>query len=108
MRLVYSPQARKDLLEIKSYIAVNLVSPQAAENVISRILKSCSNLKEFSSLGGELKNKFDVNTDMRYLVTSNYIIFYRCENDIVKIIRILDARTDYMQILFGQDNNETI
>lgn len=103
MKLVYSPQARKDLLEIKKYISVNLVSPQAADNVISKILQSCSNLKEFPKLGAELKNKFDVDTDLRYLVTSNYIAFYRCENDAVKVIRIIDARTNYMQYLFADN-----
>lgn len=103
MKLVYSPQARKDLLEIKKYIAVNLVSPQAADNVVSKILKSCSNLKEFPCLGAELKNKFDVNTDIRYLVSSNYIILYRYENDEIKVIRIRDARTNYLQLLFEEN-----
>lgn len=103
MNLVYSPQARKDLLKIKEYIAVNLVNPQAADNVISKILKSCSNLKEFPNLGAQLKNKFDIDTDMRYLVTSNYIVFYRCDSVTVRVIRIIDSRTNYMQYLFGYD-----
>lgn len=104
MILVYSPQARKDLIEIKNYISLNLSSPQAADNTIKKILQSCSNLKEFPKLGAQLKNKFDVDTDLRYLVTSNYIAFYRYENNVVKVIRIIDARTNYMQYLFCQES----
>jgi hypothetical protein len=37
----------------------------------------------------------------------NYV-FYRVEDDVVKIIRVLDARRDFLSILFGkkQNNNE--
>lgn len=103
MELVYSPQSKQDLLEIKTYIANDLSSPQAATNVTSKIIKSCSNLKEFPDLGAELKNKFDVDTDIRYLISSNYIAFYRHDADTVRIIRIIDSRTNYMQYLFGKE-----
>lgn len=106
MKLVFSPQSRKDLREIKSYIAISLSSPQAAENIVSKILKSCLSLKSFPNLGAEMKNKFDVDTDMRYLISSNYIVFYRKDNDTIKIIRILDARINYIKYLFDDYNED--
>lgn len=51
-----------------------------------------------------MKNKFDVDTYMRYLISSNYIVFYKNDNDMIKIIRILDARINYIKYLF--DDNE--
>lgn len=53
-------------------------------------------------LGAELKNKFDVDTDMRYLISNNYIAFYKIVDNDIRVIRIRDGRTNYMQILFKE------
>lgn len=90
MKLRYTPQARADLRNFKQYISVELCNPHAEKKVTEKIVKDCSNLK----------NKLDVNTDLRYLISSNYIVFYRVDNDVISIIRICDARTNYISILF--------
>lgn len=84
----------------KQYISVELCNPQAAKRVIEKTVKDCSNLKNNHFLGPELKNKLDVNTDLRYLISSNYIAFYRIDNDVISVFRICDARTNYINILF--------
>lgn len=101
MKIVYSPQSREDLREIKGYISNELVNPSAAARITNKIVTDCSNLKNNPYLGAELKNKFDVDTDIRYLISSNYITFYRVVNKEIHVIRIRDSRTNYMQILFG-------
>ena len=100
MKLIYSPQARVDLREIKAYIRDNLQKPTAAENVTQRILKGCALLKDNPKLGAELSRKIDRDTDLRYLVINQHIAFYKIDNDIIRVIRIRDARTNYMHIIF--------
>lgn len=100
MKLVYSPQARADLREIKAYISDNLQNPTAAENVTQKILKSCALLKDNQKLGAELSGKVDGDTDLRYLIINQHIAFYRIDNNSIRIIRIRDARTNYMHIIF--------
>lgn len=100
MKLIYSPQARVDLREIKAYIRDNLQNPTAAENVTQRILKGCALLKDNPKLGAELSGKIDRDTDMRYLVINQHIAFYKIDADIIRVIRIRDARTNYMHIIF--------
>lgn len=100
MQLRYTPQARNDLRNFKQYISAELCNQQAAKRVTEKIVKDCSNLKSNPFLGPELKNKLDVNTDLRYLISSNYIVFYRINDDVISIIRICDARTNYINILF--------
>ncbi len=100
MKLIYSPQARVDLREIKAYIRDNLQNPTAAENVTQRILKGCALLKDNPKLGAELSGKIDRNTDMRYLVINQHIAFYKIDNAIIRVVRIRDARTNYMHIIF--------
>ncbi len=100
MKLIYSPQARVDLREIKAYIRDNLQNPTAAENVTQRILKGCALLKDNPKLGAELSRKIDRDTDLRYLVINQHIAFYKIDTDIIRVIRIRDARTNYMHIIF--------
>ena len=100
MTLVYSPQARADLRDIKTYIRDTLLNPIAAENVTRKILKSCALLKENPKLGAELSEKTGKDTDMRYLIISQYIAFYKTDDKAVRIIRIKNARTNYMHIIF--------
>ena len=100
MKLIYSPQARVDLREIKAYIRDTLLNPTAAENVTQKILKSCALLKDNPKLGTELSGRIDKDTDMRYLIINQHIAFYRIDKDVIRVIRIRNARTNYLHIIF--------
>jgi toxin ParE1/3/4 len=43
----------------------------------------------------------DMQTDYRFLVCDSYLIFYRCEDEVVFVSRILYGRRNYTHILFG-------
>ena len=43
----------------------------------------------------------DYPTVYRFLVVKPNYIFYRIESDMVKIVRILNEKQDFLQILFG-------
>ncbi|MCM1365193.1 MAG: type II toxin-antitoxin system RelE/ParE family toxin [Faecalibacterium sp.] len=100
MKLIYTPQSRKDLKEIKSYIAANLQNPSAAKNISDKILAACHNLKFYPNMGISLKAKAGIETDYRCLICGNYIAFYTIDSQTVRIERILDGRTEYMKIIF--------
>jgi toxin ParE1/3/4 len=91
-------------VDIKNYITNELDSPSAAVNVVLKIIESYEKLKEFPMLGIELTSKIDVATDYRYLIISNYIVFYKIDDNYVSIYRILYARRDYIKILFEEAN----
>lgn len=97
MKLRYTPEALFDLAEIKQYIKEDLGSPIAAGKVISTITVSCGLLKDQPRLGMELSKLIDRDTDYRYLISGNYIVFYRIESNTISIYRIIDARTDYIR-----------
>lgn len=104
-KLRINPLATEDLIRIKEYI-MELESPTAAINVISKIIQSYEQLKEFPMLGIDLSSKIDVKTDFRYLVSGNYLVFYKVDAVYVSIYRILDARRNYLKILFPDDVKE--
>lgn len=52
-------------------------------------------------MGRPLMNIIDIPTDYMYFVLENNCVFYRLEKETVKIIRIIDTRHNYINILFG-------
>lgn len=102
MKIVYSPQAREDLREIRDYITQVLKNPSAAKNVTDKIIKSTHLLSEQPHLGIDVAEKTGRATDYRCLFSGNYGVFYIPRNDITEVIRILDLRTDYMRTIFSE------
>lgn len=102
----FSPEAITDLQETKAYIIEELCNEQAAINTVSKITKRIRMLADFPESGAPLSSIIGIETDYRFLVCGNYTIFYRLENSIVYIVRILYGRRNFVQILFGepQDN----
>lgn len=99
-RLHYSPEALKDLDETWDYIVTDLNNPEAAHDVVNRIMDVIDRLEDFAELGAPLSSAADVETDYRFLLSGNYIIFYRPEGADIYIDRILYCRRNYLRILF--------
>ena len=102
-KLRINPLATEDLIEIKNYITRELENSTAAINVVRKIIDSYEKLKEFPMMGADLSVKVNIKTDFRYLVSGNYIVFYRVDDEYVSIYRILYAGRDYLRILFPNE-----
>ena len=101
-----SEEAQNDLLEIKAYIEEDLLNPSAALATVSRITKSLRILQNHAQAGDLLSSIADIESDYRFIVSGNYISFYRAYGREVYIDRILYARRDYMRILFGDSTTD--
>ncbi|WP_209124167.1 type II toxin-antitoxin system RelE/ParE family toxin [Alkalihalobacillus sp. BA299] len=106
LKLRINPVAKRDLYDIKEYITKELDNPTAAVNVVSKIIKDYEELKEFPLLGLKLSSKIDVETNYRYLICGNYIIFYKIDDTYVSIYRILYSRRDYVKLLFDEEETD--
>ncbi len=105
----YSLEAQSDLDEIWEYISFELCNPQAAENTVNKIMDTVDELETFSEIGTALSSVTDMESDYRFLVSGNYIVFYRVAGQDIYIDRVLYGRRDYLRILFSdlpQNDNE--
>lgn len=104
MKLRYTPEAISDLQEIKRYIKNTLHNPTAALRISKAILAACSSLKSFPKMGMSIESKAGFETDLRMLTCENWVAAYRIEDEsgMISVARIMDARQDYMRILFGE------
>jgi addiction module RelE/StbE family toxin len=98
--VIISEAAIADLNEIKQYITVELGSPSAANRLVANIMKAIRKLNEYPEVGSKLSSIINIETNYRYLVCENYLVFYRTENLNIFVDRILYGRRDYIKILF--------
>jgi toxin ParE1/3/4 len=100
IRLVWSNQARADLLEI--YAMIGLEQPAVAERYFDRIEAKVQLLKSQPRMG---VRRSDIHPSMRMLVEAPYLLLYRTEPDTedgpinaVEIIRVIDGRRNLSSI----------
>ena len=105
-KIHYSAEARRDLDDIWDYIVTDLCNDSAAERVVSDIMDAVDQLENFSEMGALLALIANVDSDYRFLVSGNYLIFYRVSGMDVYVDRILYGRRDYLRILFGDTQAE--
>ena len=105
-KIVISADAKRDLKIIQKYIADEQESPQAALNVIKKILGRIENLFIFPDTGTLLSPKVNFQTNYRYARAAGYLIFYRHENDQIFIDRIIHGKRDFIAILFPYNDAE--
>ena len=99
VKIQYSPGSLQDLDDIWSYISLELCNPDAAENTVNNILDTIDLLADFPESGALLIHHVNIETNYRYITSGNYIGFYRFENNIIYVDRILYAKRDYTKLL---------
>lgn len=92
--LVWTPQAREDLIEIYTYIGLD--NPSAAERIFDAIQTKAEMLIPHPRLG---MRRSDIRPSTRMLVEGAYLILYETHPDsdegridTVEIVRIVDGR----------------
>lgn len=105
-KLHYSPESLRDLDEIWDAIAGERQNPSAAERVIRRLLDTAERLESFSGMGAPLSSITGMESDVRFLVSGSYLLFYRAVENDVYIDRILYGHRDYLRLLFKDQLHE--
>lgn len=101
MKIRVTPAALEDLKEIKAYIENDLSNSVAAKNVVRRIIEDYSRLEFSPHMGASLSAKVPFDTDYRFIVSGNYLVFYKADDEYVSIYRVLYGRRDYLKIIFN-------
>jgi len=99
-KLIYAPKALEDIQGIKTYVAKQFGEGKAKVSV-KEITSTVKQLELFPGEGSCLEDLIEFPTDYHYLVIKPNYVFYRVEGDTVRIIRILNEKQDFLQILFG-------
>jgi toxin ParE1/3/4 len=90
-KVVFALSAEGDLDSIARHIAQH--NPSAALDLIFELRVRCRSLSDFPMRGRRY------NAIYRTLVVAPYLIFYRVEDDVVAIVRVLHGAQDVERIL---------
>ena len=97
-----TPAALDDLRKIQKYISEELCNTIAANRIVKSIIDDYMLLAISPHMGIALSAKLRIRTDYRYLISDDYLIFYKADDENVSIYRILNGKTDYIRTLFGE------
>lgn len=101
MKVLFKKTAIEDIQASESFIAEKLHNKTAAKKLTAMIFNAAMLLEENPYMGASLAAKFPVETDLRFLIVSKHLIFYRVVgDDHIEVTRVLDGRQDYLSILF--------
>jgi toxin ParE1/3/4 len=89
LKIVLTPQARADLVDIWAYIAVD--NMKAADGVLTSINDRIDMLADSPEIG---HRRDEISAGLRSFPESKYVIFYRPIRDSIQIIRILHGARD--------------
>jgi len=95
MRVVYLPQADRDLLEI--FLAVAADNEPAAHRLIDRLRTAILRLRDFPLSAPQ---RDDIDDGVRGLSVAGYVVLHRVADE-VQIVRIVHAARDLPTISFG-------
>lgn len=96
-KIVFLPEAYKDLDEIFDYILID--SPSNAQIILEKIMSSISNLNSFPFSGKRLIYKPLDYYSFRMILVEPYIVFYRVIDDTIYVYRVLHEARNYIDAL---------
>ncbi len=94
----YSRQAIRDLDRVWAEVYEASKSAETAEQYVTDLLDRVEDKADFPKSGSPLYYQ-DSFTGYYFVVFKAYLAFYRLENDVLLIDRVLFGRSDYMRCL---------
>jgi toxin ParE1/3/4 len=99
--IVITEAAQRDLLDIFDYIAFELLEPESASRLLSKIKLKVKSLEEFperNNIISELKYEAQ---NIRWCLIENYVIFYQVSEiqNQVFILRVLYRKRNWEHLL---------
>ncbi len=91
------PAAYSDLNEIFDYILVD--NPQAAENMLDKIMAALQHLESFPNSGTPLLERSLRKLNIRMVIVDPYLAFYRFIDNKVFVYRVLYGSRAYSHLL---------
>ena len=76
-------------------------SADKAKKIIKSITDAIRGLCDYEEKGPEVSKMFEVVSNYRYIFVSGNYVFYRIEDEYIRIINLYHEKEDFMWQLFG-------
>lgn len=99
-KIKYTPDAADKLRELKKAITQSYGADKAIE-IVKKITDAIRDFGTNEKKGPAVSQMFGVDTDYRFLFISHNYVFYRIEDECIRIVNLYHEREDFMWKLFG-------
>lgn len=108
-KIKYTPDAADKLRGLKEAISQEY-GAVIARRIIKNITDAIRGLCDYEEKGPSASTMFGVASDYRYIYVSKNYVFYRIEDNYIRIINLYHENEDFLWQLFGIDTTpqETI
>ena len=99
--LEYLPMAKRDIVDIATYISSELSNPTAAEKMITRIIDAVEKLRHHPYMCRVHYPVRSLKYEYRKLIVQNHLVFYYVdeESKMITVARVIHARRSYENLL---------
>ena len=89
----------QDYEDLELYLANSSMYESNKKKILDLIDKDLDSLTTSPYIGARLDSRISIPNDYRYLVSGDYLQFYKIFNNVVKVYRLVYAKSDYLTIL---------
>lgn len=98
-KLHLSPQIERDLSEIIFYMQQLGVYESTVLSFLDKVYSAFEFLQSTPLLDRSLESKIAAQTNIRFYLVEQHIIFYEIIDDVIEVTRVLPEKKDYLRIL---------
>lgn len=100
-RVKFTDTAKEDLRNIATYIAERSKDRTIAINLVNELREKTKSLESFPECGAIPDDRIMKNSDYRFLVHKEYLIFYHyvAQDSTSYILSIFNAKRDYSRVM---------
>jgi len=100
-KIIITPDAEEDLVELRNYIADVLLARDTARNYIRTIRKEIGSLSELPTRYKPVDDEPWHSRGVRRIIVNNFFVYYRIdeEHKRVYILNVIYARRDQLRVL---------
>ena len=100
-KIILTPDAEEDLVELRNYIADVLLARDTARNYIRTIRKEIGSLSELPARYKPVDDEPWHSRGIRRIIVNNFFVYYRIdeEHKRVYILNVIYARRDQLRLL---------
>lgn len=93
---------KSDIKRIVAYYAVNEYDSKIMKKILEGIYQDLKYLGVSPHIGSRLDNKVHMNTHYRYLVSNQYLIFYKVfdKDKVVQVYHVYNCKENYLKKIF--------
>ena len=90
----------RKLKNLKSLLTDNY-GKEHAHRIIKNITDDADRLAQFDSIGVNIADMYDIDTEYWYLFTNHQYLIYRITSDSIIVVQMFHEREDFMLQIFG-------